>query len=240
MGVPSFFVVAILVVCFFNVRPGPRDAPVKGAPTARAPLGPVLLALFVRPLFLVTCALSFMLTLIRDSFNVWSVDFLLSIQGGTPSMMTAGLQSTGFDLAGGISILAAGFAYDRVRPELRRWMIAGCLALLAVVIAVLPPVAAVSTAGAAALVGLVGLLVYGPYSLLAGVLAIESGGKEAAATAAGLIDGVGYVGSALAGSALGKLLDLGGYTLGFRVLAGVTVVSAVLALGLRPPPVRTG
>jgi sugar phosphate permease len=77
-------------------------------------------------------------------------------------------------------------------------------------------------------------LVYGPYSLLAGALAIESGGKEAAATAAGIIDGVGYVAGALAGTVLGRLLDVGGYTLGFRVLAGVTLVSAGIALGLEP------
>jgi sugar phosphate permease len=94
--------------------------------------------------------------------------------------------------------------------------------------------AAVSTAGAAVLVGVVGLLVYGPYSLLAGALAIESGGKDAAATAAGIIDGVGYVAGALAGTALGGLLDVGGYALGFRALAVVTVVSAVISLGLKP------
>jgi sugar phosphate permease len=95
-------------------------------------------------------------------------------------------------------------------------------------------VAAWSAAGVAVLVGLVGLLVYEPYSLLAGALAIESGGKEAAATAAGVIDGVGYVAAALAGTVLGRLLDVGGYTLGFEVLAGVTLVSAGIALGLRP------
>ncbi len=236
MGVPSLFLAAILVLCFLTVRAGPRHAPVPGAARVEGPgPGAVLRALLQRPQFLVTCALSFTLTLMRESFNTWSVDFLVSIQGGTPSMMTAGLQSTGFDIAGGVSILAAGVAYDRVRPELRRWIMAGCLGLLALVVVALPPVAAASTAGAAVLVGLVGLLVYGPYSLLAGALAIESGGKDAAATAAGIIDGVGYVAGALAGGALGKLLDVGGYTLGFRVLAGVTVISAVIALGLRPP-----
>jgi sugar phosphate permease len=104
------------------------------------------------------------------------------------------------------------------------------------VVAALPTVAATSAGGAAALVAVIGLLVYGPYSLLAGVLAIESGGKEAAATAAGIIDGVGYVGGALAGAGLGKLLDVAGYTVGFQILAGVTVLSAVISLGLKPAP----
>jgi sugar phosphate permease len=84
------------------------------------------------------------------------------------------------------------------------------------------------------LVGIVGLLVYGPYSLLSGVLAVESGGAALAATAANVIDGVGYVGAILAGATLGTLLDRGGYSLGFGVLACLTGVSAFLALGLRP------
>ncbi len=239
MGVPSLILAVILVICVFTVRAGPLGAPAAGrAPDERRPLRPVLLALLRRREFLVTCALSFTLTLMRESFNNWSIDFLLSIQGGTPSMWTAGLQSIGFDVAGGVSILAAGVAYDRVRPDLRRWMMAGCLALLAVVVLSLSPVAAVSTAGAAVLVGAVGLLVYGPYSLLAGALAIDSGGKDTAATAAGVIDGVGYLAGPLAGTALGGLIDVGGYPLGFRALAGVTLVSAVIALGLKPaaPP----
>src|SRR5262249_23221506 len=139
------------------------------------------------------------------------------------------------DVAGGVSILAAGFAYDRVPPSHRRFWMAGCLGLLALVVAALPTMAAASPAGAAILIGAVGLLVYGPYSLLAGALAVETGGEGTAATAAGVIDGVGYVGGALAGSALGKLLDVGGYALGFRALAGLTVLSAAISLALTPP-----
>ncbi len=247
MGVPSLFLALILVGCFFTVREGPlvaKDPTATGEASpaessakpavVRTPLGDRLLDLLRRPQFLVTCALSFTLTLMRESFNTWSVDFLVSIQGDKPSVMTAALQSTGFDLAGIVSILGAGVAYDRMRPERRRWFMAGSLTLLALVLAVLPGVAAASTAWAAALVGVVGLLVYGPYSLLGGVLAVESGGKDAAATASGIIDGVGYLAGALAGVTLGKLLDVGGYPLGFRVLAAVTLVAALIALGLKP------
>jgi hypothetical protein len=38
----------------------------------------------------------------------------------------------------------------------------------------------------------------------------------------------------LAGELLGRVLDYGGYRLGFHALAAVTAVSAVLALGLKP------
>jgi sugar phosphate permease len=242
MGLPAVVLGLILVLCFFTVRAGPREETATAGPKAERPaLGPVLAGLFVRPQFLATCALSFTLTLLRESFNTWSFDFLVSIQGGHPSVMMAGLQSVGFDIAGGVSILAFGVAYDKVRPERRRLLMCGCLGVLSLVVAALAPVGAASTSGAAVLVGLVGLFVYGPYSLLAGALAIESGGKQAAATAAGIIDGVGYVAGALAGSALGKLVDIGGYALGFNCLAVITVVSAVISLGLRaaPPPPET-
>jgi OPA family glycerol-3-phosphate transporter-like MFS transporter len=237
MGLPSLITIGIAGVCAVFVRVGPRaqssprtnDAPVE-AP--RAPIAEVL-GLFRMPQFLVTCALSFTLTLMRESFNTWSVDFLLQAQGGTSSLATAALQSTGFDLAGFVSILLAGVAYDRVRPSRRRWLMFTSLALLSLLLALLPITAKANPLGGAILVGLAGLLVYGPYSLLAGALAVVNGGPKLAATAAGIIDGVGYIAGALAGITLGRLLDTGGYDLGFGVLAAITGVSALIALGLR-------
>jgi sugar phosphate permease len=244
MGVPSSVLVLLTILCVFLVRSGPLEAPRDGGAdtrgaadkaTRRSPIAELLR----RPQFLVVCALSFAITLMRESFNTWSVDFLVSIQGGTPSVATAALHSIGFDLAGVISILAAGVAYDRIDPARRRWLMAGTLIALAMVLAALPRVAALNPVYGAVLVGVVGLLVYGPYSLLSGVLAVEAGGAGLAATSAGIIDGAGYVAGALAGAMLGRLLDVGGYALGFRVLSVVTILSSVLALALRPAPAPT-
>ncbi len=77
-----------------------------------------------------------------------------------------------------------------------------------------------------------GLLVHGRFSPLAGVVAVETGGARKAATAAGLTDAAGYVGGVLAGQTLGRLVEAGGYALGFGALAAVSGVGAVLALGL--------
>jgi hypothetical protein len=57
-------------------------------------------------------------------------------------------------------------------------------------------------------------------------------GRRKAATAAGLTDAAGYVGGVLAGQTLGRLVEAGGYALGFGALAAVSGVGAVLALGL--------
>jgi sugar phosphate permease len=244
MGVPSLVLLGIAAVCVFVVRRGPLHpdpAPADGTEVRESATmddevnlenWEAIFSLFHRPRFLVVCGLSFVLTLVRESFNTWSVDYLTSIQGGTKSVALAAVQSTGFDLAGAVSILAMGVVYDRARPESRRWLVAGILAMLTVVIAALPGVGRAHPVTAAWLVGLVGLLVYGPYSLLSGVMAVESGGPRLAATAAGIIDSCGYVAGILAGYALGRLLDLGGYSLGFLCLAILTANSAFIALGI--------
>jgi sugar phosphate permease len=229
MGGPSLVLLAIIVVSALIVVPGPLAGPVRepGAPAAKGSLR----ALLARPQFLIVLALSFTLTLMRETFNTWSVDFLHTVQVGHKSVTAAALSSTGFDLAGAVSILVMGAAYDACPPRLRGVLISAILALLAGVLLLLPS----ATPGTAALlVAAVGLLVYGPYSLLAGVMAVESGGHERAATASSFIDAVGYIAGALAGEVMGRVLDAGGYGLGFRMLAGVTALAAVLALLLGP------
>jgi sugar phosphate permease len=88
----------------------------------------------------------------------------------------------------------------------------------------------------AAGVGLIGFLVYGPYSLLGGVLSVEVRGKEFAATVSGLVDGTGYIAGILSGIVFGKLLMMGGYTLGFQAMSGLTLISAVLCCFLYRSP----
>jgi sugar phosphate permease len=234
MGLPSIATVVIAIPCIFLVRRGPLAETAElgsGSPRPRSGVADYI-SLFRKPQFLVVCALSFTITLMRESFTTWSIDFLRTIHA-TRSINTASLQSIGFDIAGGVAILVSGAAYDRVAPSRRRFLISGTLAVLAGVLVILPSAAASSPAAGVALMGLVGLLVYGPYSLLAGVLAVESGGAKLAATSAGIIDGIGYVAATLAGSTLGYLLDVGGYSLGFRALAAVTAAAAAIALGLR-------
>lgn len=231
MGIPSAGLLLALIVCAFFVRVGPHYSP--GQTSGDAVSLQALLTLLRKPQFLVACALSFAVTLLRESFNTWTVDFLTSVQSGTKSVATAALHSIGFDLAGAGAIIISGLAYDRIAPARRRWLMVGTLAVLAGVLAILPGAAKANLTVATCLLGFVGLLVYGPYSLLSGVLAIESGGAALAATSANVIDGVGYLAAILAGVTFGELLDVGGYALGFGVLAALTGAAAVAALGLR-------
>jgi sugar phosphate permease len=233
MGIPSAVLLLMIIGCAVLVRAGPHHAPRQATSSGGGFDGAALLVLLRKPQFLVACGLSFAVTLLRESFNTWAVDFLTSVQTGKQSVATAALHSIGFDLAGAGAIFVTGLAYDRMAPANRRWLMVGTLTVLAAVLAILPGAGKANLLVATCLLGFVGLLVYGPYSLLSGVLAIESGGAALAATAANVIDGVGYLAAILAGVTFGSLLDIGGYGLGFGVLAGVTAAAAVLALGLR-------
>ena len=55
------------------------------------------------------------------------------------------------------------------------------------------------------LVTLVGFLLLGPYSYLAGAMSLDFGGKRGSATAAGIIDGVGYLAGWLSGDTVARV-----------------------------------
>ncbi len=184
--------------------------------------------------FLVVCALSFTLTFMRETFNFWTVDFIMTEGGSKVSSQVAALLSAPFDLCGAAGIILLGWIYGRLDRWQRQWLVSGQLALLALLLAGLPGIFSQGFGWLSLAVGLIGFLVYGPYSLLAGVLAIEVQGPARAATVAGWVDGVGYLAGVLSGQFFGWLLERGGYRLGFQVMAGLTLAAAWLCLFLYP------
>ena len=187
--------------------------------------------------FLVVAALSFTLTLLRETFNFWTVDFIRTEGGEQVSSSVAAFMSTPFDLCGAVGIVLMGWVFGRLQPPARQRLLVAILVALAALLAALPTLFHFGIWALASGVGMIGFLVYGPYSLLAGVLSVEVRGKEFAATVSGLVDGVGYIAGFLSGIFFGKLLMMGGYRLGFEVMAGLTLVSALLCCFLygKPP-----
>jgi OPA family glycerol-3-phosphate transporter-like MFS transporter len=70
----------------------------------------------------------------------------------------------------------------------------------------------------------------GPYSLLAGAVALDFGGRRGSATAAGLIDTAGYLGAVLSGFAVGRIVETSGWPSAFRALAAVAAATLMAAL----------
>src|SRR5204862_6058384 len=71
-----------------------------------------------------------------------------------------------------------------------------------------------------------------PYTYLGGAFALVFGGKQASAAAAGIIDGIGYLGGVLAGDTVARLSVAFGWEGVFVILATVSAVAAVCAGGL--------
>jgi sugar phosphate permease len=236
MGVPSLVLFALVVFCWFIL---PRQ-PIRQEQPALTELREEpfqyrkIFVLFTNRQFLVVCALSFSLTLLRETFGVWTVDFLYTQTGPDTSLGSAAFFSTLFDAFGVVSILLMGWIYHRVSPAQRGWLLAAILVCLGLLLCALPIMAGQGVWVLAISVGGIGLLVYGPYSLLAGVLAVEVKGKGYAATVAGLVDAAGYLAGVLSGFAFGYLIDQHGYSAGFQLMGLLMFLSAFLCLFLYP------
>jgi len=237
LGLPSIVLLLLVGICWFILpRPTkPKDAPLKSEKTPTYSLSRTL-ELFSERKFVVVIALSFTLTLLRETFNFWTPDFIRTEGGAQVSSKMSGFLSTPFDLCGAAGIVLMGWIFSRLKPMGRQKLLVVILGSLAVLLAALPRLFHFGLWVLAAGVGLIGFLVYGPYSLLGGVLSVEVRGKEFAATVSGLVDGTGYIAGVLSGVVFGKVLMVGGYRLGFEAMAGLTLVSAVLCCFLYRRP----
>ncbi len=79
------------------------------------------------------------------------------------------------------------------------------------------------------LVTTIGFVMIGPYSYLAGAVALDFGGKRGSATASGMIDCMGYLGGALAGGGVAELSTRRGWPAAFLALAGISLLTSVAA-----------
>jgi OPA family glycerol-3-phosphate transporter-like MFS transporter len=231
MGLPSLILLALLVIMW---RILPCDRPAAQTNAGGNGFDFSFLARLIKlPQLWVLCGMAFALYIMRETFNDWTVDFFKTEGGASMSNQVAALLSTPFDAAGAIGIVLLGWLFDRVTGRRRTVILFATLALLALLVYGLPSLYRLGLWPVEIAIGLIGFLSYGPYSLLAGVLAVEIGGRSGVGTVAGLVDSSGYVATVFAGHYFGRLLDYGGYRLGFHVLALVTLTAAFLCLGLK-------
>ncbi len=197
------------------------------APSVSALIAPLLAS----PTFWLVCVLSCGLTLVREAFNIWIPTYLSTTYG--MSAGGAARWSAVFPLMGGLSVLAVGATTDRLGPG-RRMIVAAPLVLGAGLLSFAASSGVVmgDERLGLATVGAIAFLLIGPYSLLAGAMALELGGKRGASTAAGLIDTAGYLGALLSGVAVGAVADRYGWDAALQFLGVATVSAAAVAAAL--------
>jgi OPA family glycerol-3-phosphate transporter-like MFS transporter len=232
----------IALVSVFTLRSTPRDLGEEepaGNPenvfgsegeAARPPgLWRLLRPLFASPTFWLVCLMNMGLTLIRETFNQWTPTYLHEMYGLEPA--SAGLRSMVFPMVGAVAAMGGGGLSARFQGKHGR-VAAPSMVLLVVALAILGTAPQMSSSALAlVMIGGVSFFMCAPYSFCSGVMALDLGGKQGASTAAGLIDGAGYLGAILSGYGIGSLAERYGWQKAFislAAVAGITTVATVV------------
>jgi OPA family glycerol-3-phosphate transporter-like MFS transporter len=187
----------------------------------------------VRHPVLQTLALAeFCTGIVRQGLLLYYGRFLAQVHG-VSERSALGLYevaSLGVTVGGILGALLCGVLSDKVFGS-RRAPVAFFFYLTQIV-ALMALGVARSAVVAVVLVGLSCLSIFGVHGMLSGTASMDFGGKRAAATAAGLLDGVQYLGSGLVGFGLGALLDRYRWGIWPHALVPFSLIGAVLMLRL--------
>jgi OPA family glycerol-3-phosphate transporter-like MFS transporter len=177
----------------------------------------------------------FCLDIIRYGFFYWAPVFLIEVQGA--SISSAGLSVAVLPLAGSIGAVTCGWATGRFFDNRRAPVVCLCLFGLAI----FSYLFYYAEAGAWLLglfyLAVIGFCTYGAHVLMVGHAAQDFAGRKAAASAAGFIDGFGYIGAAMTGVFTGWLVDNYSWTAGFWYWIIAALVAAFIMLALWRVPV---
>jgi sugar phosphate permease len=177
----------------------------------------------------------FCLDIIRYGFFYWAPVFLIEVQGATIS--SAGLTIAVLPLAGSCGSIVCGWATGRFFDNRRAPVVCLCLfglAIFSYLFYYAPPGAWLWSLVCLAVIG---FCTYGAHVLMVGHAAQDFAGRKAAASAAGFIDGFGYIGAAMTGIFTGWLVDNYGWTAGFWYWIIAALVAAFVMLALWRVPV---
>ena len=149
-------------------------------------------------------AFYFCLKFVRYALWSWT-PYLLSRNYGLQADDAAYL-STVFDLAGLFGVIVCGWLSDRLfggkRAVISLLFVGAMVASTAALYLIQPG----SVLVFAVFLGLIGFTLYGPDALMAGAAAVDVGSADRSVAAAGIINGIGSVGSVLQALVMGRLL----------------------------------
>ena len=172
----------------------------------------------------------FVFKFLRYALDSWSPLALREIFHLSES--SAGYISTAFDWVGFLGVLAGGWISDRLFGGRRYQTIVGMTVGMFLAFVFLAFVGMHSVWLFAIGLSLCGFMLMGPDSLLAGVGAIDVGGRRQAVLAAGIINGLGSIGPIFQEEIIGYLLDHYSYHAAFYLLIGVSALGVLGTLYL--------
>jgi OPA family glycerol-3-phosphate transporter-like MFS transporter len=215
--VPAFAMLAMFVVDYYMVRDRPSQAGHADFHTGDASSGdetPVDLSyiakmVFTNPILLTIAAAEFCTGFVRQGLLLYFVEFLKEVHHVSFNSIEFSVAAAGITVGGIAGGLLCGWMSDRLfqsrRPPVAFIFYWGqVIALLVLGYAASPMLAAV-------MIGVCCMWIFGVHGMLSGTASMDFGGKKAAATAAGMLDGIQYVASGFTGFGLGWVLKTYGW-----------------------------
>jgi MFS transporter, OPA family, glycerol-3-phosphate transporter len=236
--VPSGVILTMFAVDFFLVRNKPSDAghddfatgdeQAGEDPSEQLSFGERMRRVLSHPVIRVLLVAEFCTGLVRQGLLLYFTEFLKEVHGVAPGSTWFKVASWGVTVGGIAGAFACGYLSDYLFQS-RRAPVAFLFYLGQVVSLVLLGLAG-SPQLAAVMIGVSCMWIFGVHGMLSGTASMDFGGRKAAATAAGLLDGVQYLGSGLVGFGLGWLLDKYHWKIWPYALIPFSVVGAGLML----------
>jgi sugar phosphate permease len=224
------------------LRIAPDDDPSLGSPSLPPPPAHAPKHALRNPTLYCYGACYFCIKLIRYSLLFWLPYYLHTAAGLDET--ASGFLSTSFEIGGTVGSIGLGWLSDHVgasRMTARNHRaLASAISLLGLAITLLiyARIEHASVAVHFASLALVGVLLFGPDALLSGAAAQDASGPEQAATAAGLVNGMGSAGALLQGALTVGVQSAFGWNGLFYAFFGLALTACACllpALRARPP-----
>ncbi|MBM4342690.1 MAG: MFS transporter [Deltaproteobacteria bacterium] len=221
--VPSALLVVLFVTNYLYMHNSPSDAGFEELDTGDATddgpggvsVGDILKKVFVNPVTLTIALASMMIGLVRRSVldGAWMPKYfgeLFNVDRSTGTWHLAFWLAAAAGIAGGFVF---GIASDRVYKGRRAPVVVFGFLGMAVALVLFSAVhaAGVGVAATVAVMIVLSFFVNGAHGMIGGAASMDFGGKKAAATAAGLFDGMQYVASAIIGPTVPLLVKHWGW-----------------------------
>jgi len=146
-------------------------------------------------------------------------------------MAESAFVNSAFFLAGPFSVLAAGYASDKIFQSRRMPYCVISMFALAILLFFFNDLASVhSSLVSAGLLFSVGFLIYGPDSLVSATAAVDFGTRKGASTASGVINGMGSIGAIAGGTIPGFFKDSWGWDGVFMFLSASVLIASILMI----------
>lgn len=162
---------------------------------------------------------------IRYALLFWLPYFLAKKRGYGEEQ--AGYVSIAFEVGGIAGVIALGIASDRLKHYSRSLLSAMGLVGLTAALLLYSRIGSNSMLANVVGLALVGATLFGPDALLSGAAAQDAGGRHAAATATGFVNGMGSVGSVLEGLVVPAISKRYGWEAVFQLFIGLALLGAL-------------